>query len=620
MVSMQLIQVAVFLAAAVIAAPLGRFLRMGAVLGYLAAGVLIGPYILGPLYELNNVEGILQFGEFGVVMLLFVIGLELRPVRLLAMRSAIFGLGTAQLAVTAIVLAALGLALGLTTRQALFVGLALSLSSTAFALQVLEEKGELNKRHGRLAFSILLFQDLAAIPLIALVPLFASSSAERPAMDLSTAVLAIGTILGVIIVGRFLLNRLYHIVAATGVREAMTASALLTVVGVALVMEAAGLSAALGAFIAGALLADSEYRHQIEADIAPFEGLLLGLFFIAVGMSMDLTVLLGSPLLLLAIVIGLVAIKAAILYGLGRWWGLQRQAALRLGLVISQGGEFAFVLFSAGALAGVIGQSLASLLTLAVSLSMAATPVLLLADETIRRRAAPETPDYEMPPGGDDHVIIAGFGRFGQIVARILRARQIPFTALDSSVEQVDFVKSFGSRIYYGDASRIDILRAAETHKARAFVLAVNDVEASLRIAETVRQNFPDVPVYARARDRTHVHRLMDLDVTIIERETFLSALELTRKLLKGLGLGEAEVKRLTETFKRLDEKRLYQDYQYYTDLEKVRANALSQAKELEELFARDVEELQLPEKDAALIGAERRDGRRSGGSPRQGG
>ena len=496
---MQLVQVAVFLAAAVIAAPLGRFLRMGAVLGYLAAGVLIGPYILGPLYELNNVEGILQFGEFGVVMLLFIIGLELRPVRLLAMRSAIFGLGTAQLAATSIVLAVLGFALGLTTRQALFVGLALSLSSTAFALQVLEEKGELNKRHGRLAFSVLLFQDLAAIPLIALVPLFASSGAERPAMDLSTAVLAIGTILGVIIVGRFLLNRLYHIVAATGVREAMTASALLTVVGVALVMEAAGLSAALGAFIAGALLADSEYRHQIEADIAPFEGLLLGLFFIAVGMSMDLTVLLGSSVLLFAIVIGLVAIKAAVLYGLGRWWGLQRQAAVRLGLVVSQGGEFAFVLFSAGALAGVIGQSQASLLTLAVSLSMAATPVLLLADEMIRRGAAPETPDYEMPLGGDDHVIIAGFGRFGQIVARILRARQIPFTALDSNVEQVDFVKSFGSRIYYGDASRIDILRAAETQKARAFVLAVNDVEASLRIAETVRQNFPDVPIYARA-------------------------------------------------------------------------------------------------------------------------
>ena len=333
---------------------------------------------------------------------------------------------------------------------------------------------------------------------------------------------------------------------------------------------------------------------------------------------MDLSVLVGRPVLLLAIVIGLVAIKAIILYLLGRWWGLGNQAAVRLGLVVSQGGEFAFVLFSAGALAGVIGQPFASLLTLAVSLSMAATPILLLIDETIRRSFTPEAPDYEVPPGGDQHVIIAGFGRFGQIVARVLRARRIPFTAVDSSVEQVDFVRSFGSRIYYGDASRIDILRAAETQKARAFVLAVNDVEASLRIAETVRQNFTDVPIYARARDRTHVHRLMDLGVTIIERETFLSALELTRKLLKGLGLDEAEVKRLTETFKRLDERRLYQDYQYYTDLEKVRANALSQAGELEELFMRDVEEL--PDEDGPLVGAERRDGRESAGSARKGG
>ena len=620
MVSAQLIQVAVFLAAAAIAAPLGRILGMGAVLGYLAAGVVIGPYILGPLYQLDSVESILHFGEFGVVMLLFVIGLELRPVRLWSMRSAIFGLGTAQLVATSLVLAAIGLALGLGLGQALFIGLALSLSSTAFALQILDEKGEINTRHGRLAFSVLLFQDLAAIPLIALVPLFAVGGGGEPAMDLRAGIFAILTIIAVIVVGRLLLNRLYRLVAATGVREAMTASALLTVVGVALIMEAAGLSAALGSFIAGALLADSEYRHQIEADIGPFEGLLLAVFFIAIGMSIDLSVVAAEPLNLIAIVVGLVAIKAAILYALGRWWGLKSEPARRLGLVISQGGEFAFVLFAAGVAQHVIGQHLANLLTLAVTLSMAATPVLLLADEMIRRRAGPETPDYEMPPGGDDHVIIAGFGRFGQIVARILRARQIPFTALDSSVEQVDFVKSFGSRIYYGDAGRIDILRAAETQKARAFVLAVNDVEGSLRIAETVRQNFPDVPIYARARDRTHVHRLMDLGVTIIERETFLSALELTRKLLRGLGLGEAQVKRLTETFKRLDEKRLYQDYQYYTDLEKVRANALSQAKELEELFARDVEELKLPEEEPAFIGAERRDGRRSSGLPRKDG
>ena len=607
MVSTQLIQVAVFLAAAAIAAPLGRISRMGAVLGYLAAGVVIGPYILGPLYQLNDVEGILHFGEFGVVMLLFVIGLELRPARLWAMRSAIFGLGAAQLVATSLVLAAAGFALGLTFAQALFIGLALSLSSTAFALQLLDEKGEINTRHGRLAFSVLLFQDLAAIPLIALVPLFAVGAPNESAMDLRAGILAIFTIIGVIVVGRFVLSRLYRIIAATGVREAMTASALLTVVGVALVMEAAGLSAALGSFIAGALLADSEYRHQIEADIGPFEGLLLAVFFIAIGMSIDLSVVVAEPLQLIAIVVGLVAIKAVILYALGRWWGLKSEAARRLGLVISQGGEFAFVLFAAGVSQQVIGQHMANLLTLAVTLSMAATPLLLLIDETVFRAAEPEPPDYETPDGGDHHVIVAGFGRFGQIVARVLRARRIPFTALDSSVAQVDFVRRFGAQIYYGDAGRLDILRAAQADKALAFVLAIDNVDASLRVAEMVRQHFPDLPIYARARDRIHVHKLMDLGVTIIERETFLSALELTRRLLRGLGLSE-------------DEKRLYDDYKYYTDLEKVRANAQTAAVELEELFARDVEELNLAEEEPAIVGAERRDGWRSAGSPRKDG
>jgi glutathione-regulated potassium-efflux system protein KefB len=286
---------------------------------------------------------------------------------------------------------------------------------------------------------------------------------------------------------------------------------------------------------------------------------------------------------------------------------LKGDAARRLGLVISQGGEFAFVLFAAGATAHVIDQHAANLLTLAVTLSMAATPVLLLLDEMLSRRSAAEPPEYETPPPGESHVIIAGLGRFGQIVARVLRARRIPFTALDSNIEQVDFVRRFGSQIYYGDAARLDILRAARADKAQALVLAVDDVEGSLRVAETVRSNFPNLPIFARARDRTHVHRLMDLGVTIIERELFLGSLELTRKLLRGLGLSAAETKRLIETFKRQDEKRLYQDYQYYTDTEKVRSNAMSQAKELEELFARDIEEL--PSEDGPVV-AERREGR----------
>jgi glutathione-regulated potassium-efflux system protein KefB len=605
-----LLQVVVFLAAAAIAAPIGRFLGIGAVLGYLAAGVVIGPFVLGRYYALEDADQVLHLGEFGVVLLLFVIGLELRPIRLWSMRSAIFGLGVAQLVITAFLLAAIGLALGLPPSQALFIGLALSLSSTAFALQVMEERGELTTRHGRLAFSVLLFQDLAAIPLIALVPLFALG-VEEPKMDLASAGLAILTIAGVILVGRFLLSRLYHLVAATGVREAMTASALLTVVGVALIMEAVGLSAALGSFIAGALLADSEYRHQIEADIAPFEGLLLAVFFIAVGMSIDLSVLVAQPWALLAIVAGLLLVKATVLYGLGRWWGLANASARRLGIILSQGGEFAFVLFSVGMFEGVIGRDTASLLTLAVTLSMAATPLLLLIDDVVARALTPAPPDYEMPPEGEQHVIIAGFGRFGQIVARVLRARHIPFTALDASIAQVDFVKRFGAEIYYGDAGRIDILRAAGARKAQAFVLAIDNVDASIRVAEVVRENFPDLPIYARARDRIHVHRLLDLGVTIIERETFLSALELTRQLLRGLGLKPDEVTRLIATFKRHDEKRLYDDYKIYTDQEKMRANALSAAVELEDLFTKDVQDL--GDGDSPASG-ERRDDRGSAG------
>jgi monovalent cation:proton antiporter-2 (CPA2) family protein len=598
MVTPELISVAVFLAVAAIAGPLARRLQIGVVLGYLIAGIAIGPFGLGQIHPVFDVSATLQIGTFGVVMLLFLIGLELRPARLWSMRSSIFGLGAAQVALTGFLLTAGGMALGLDLQQALFVGLALSLASTPLALQLLEEKGEINTRHGRLAFSVLLFQDLIAIPLIALTPLFALGAQEAPHMDLGAAAFAIGTIVGVIVVGHYVIAQLYRLVVATGVREAMTATALFIVVGVALLMEAAGLSAALGAFIAGVLLADSEYRHQIQADIAPFEGLLLGVFFLAVGMSIDLGILSTEPGLLLGLVAGLVAIKTGVLFVLGRFWGLNSYAARRLALVISQGGEFGFVLLGAGALAGVIGTELSNLLVLAVSLSMVSTPLLLLLDDKLFPPSKAEAPPFEAPPGSERHVIIAGFGRFGQIVARILRARRIPFTALDTVFERVDFLKAFGSKIYYGDAGRLDILRAAQADRALAFVLALDDMNESLRVAETVRRNYPNLPIYARARDRTHVHKLMDLGVEIIERETFLSALELTRGLLRGLGLKEAEVRKLTETFKGHDERRLYQDYKYYTDEEKLRANALSAAKELESLFTQDIEALSREDED----------------------
>jgi glutathione-regulated potassium-efflux system protein KefB len=591
--NVSLLQVALFLAAAVVAAPLAKLLRVGTVLGYLLVGVLIGPAVLGRVSDglVSDVDSVLNFAEFGVIMLLFVIGLELRPRRLWAMRSAIFGLGTAQVAVTGIVLAAVAIAFGLAWQAALFAGLALSFSSTAFALQVLEDKGDLALRHGRLAFAVLLFQDLAAIPLIAVAPLFAvvAAKAAQP-MELGSAAKAIGVILAVVLVGRYLLNGLYRLVARTRVKEAMTASALLTVVGVTLVMQQAGLPASLGAFLAGVLLADSDYRHEIVADIAPFEGLLLGLFFTAIGMSLNLDLVASSPHLVLAVVAGLLAVKALVLFLLGRWWGLDAGPARRLALALSQGGEFAFALFTTSTTVGVLDQQVADLLSVAVTLSMAATPLLLAVDDLLSPKPEP-TRAFDELPDKDGHVVIAGFGRFGQIIARILTAKRIPVTALDSDPEQVDFVRKFGAQIYYGDASRPEILEAAQTGKARAFVLAIDDVEASLRTARMVRLNYPDVPIYARARDRRHAHQLMDESIRIMRRETFLAALDLTREVLRGLGLPEREVRYAVDTFQAMDRKRLYEDYKNYTDLEKVKARAQSYAQELEELFARDAAE-----------------------------
>jgi len=591
MTDVTLTQVALFLAAAVVAAPLAKLLRIGNVLGYLLVGVLIGPFGVGFVYSVYEVSSILHFAEFGVVMLLFLIGLELRPKRLWAMRAAIFGLGGAQVAITALALAAIAVAFGLGWPAALFAGLALSLSSTAFALQVLEEKGELALRHGRLAFAILLFQDLAAIPLIALTPLFAvSARGSAPSMQFVAALQAIAVIVVVVVVGRYLLDGVIRIIARTRVKEAMTACALLTVVGVTLVMEQAGLSASLGAFIAGVLLADSDYRHEIEADIAPFEGLLLGLFFTAIGMSLNLALIVERPHLVIAIVAGLLAVKSGVLYLLGRRAGLEAGPSRRLALSISQGGEFAFVLFTAGLAVGVLEKPVADLLSVAVTLSMAATPLLLMMDEMLAPRAV-LLRAFDTLPENDGHVVIAGFGRVGQIVGRILAAKRIPFTALDSNPEHVDGVRKFGARTFYGDASRPEILDAAQTGKARAFVLAIDNVEASIRTAQMVRQRYPHVPIYARSRHRRHTHQLMDLGIKVIRRETFLSSVELTREVLRGLGLSERDVRFAVETFKTADRKRLYEDYKHYTDLEKLQARARSHTQELEDLFAQDAAE-----------------------------
>jgi glutathione-regulated potassium-efflux system protein KefB len=588
MTGMTLEQAVWLLAAAAVAAPLAKALRIGSVLGYLLAGVVMGPFGAGKIFSSYSAEQLLHVAEFGVVLLLFMIGLELRPRRLMTMRNAILGLGGAQVALTAIVIAAVALFLGQPFLPALFIGLLLSLSSTAFALQVLEERGELTTRHGRLAFAVLLFQDLAAIPLIALTPLFAAYAVTAGTkMDLIDALKGLLTIGAVIVAGYFLIDRALRLIARAKVREAMTAAALLTVLGVSLVMMKVGLSPALGAFIAGALLAESSYRHQLEADIQPFQGLLLGAFFTAVGMTLNLGLLFHEPRLVIGLALLLVVIKLAVLYGLGLWQGLEPWAARRLGLSISQGGEFAFVLLAGGVAAGVMTRHVSEPLEVAVTLSMALTPLLLMLDDQLTRRATAPLA-FVAPPKEEGHVIIAGFGRFGQIAARILRGKHIPFTALDINPEQIALVERFGSKAFYGDASRLDILEAAQAGKARAFLLAIDDMEASLATARIVREHFPTLPVYARARNRNHVHQLMNLGIKVIRRETYLSALDLSRELLRGLGLKENEVRTTVETFARHDEQMLTQNYKFYTDEQKMMELARSDADTLSRLFDED--------------------------------
>lgn len=598
--------IALFLAAAAVAAPLAKLLRIGTVLGYLFAGILIGPYGLGSLSglgvgDLYSAQSILHFAEFGVILLLFLIGLELRINRLWAMRHAIFGAGGVQVAATGVALGLIGWGLGAGFLPALFIGLSLALSSTAFAVQVMEENGELTARHGRLGFAILLFQDIAAIPLMALASVFAVSKvAAGPAFDPMQAVKMAAVIGGVVIVGRYVIDHVFRMIATAKLHEAMTASALLVVVVIVLVMEAAGLSASLGAFLAGVLLADSVYRHEIEADIKPFEGLLLGLFFTAIGMSLDLKLLQAKPLLILALVAALVSVKAVVLYLVGRWQGLQAQPARRMAGSLSQGGEFAFVLFSTGLAAGVLTSEQASLGAVLVTLSMIATPAVLMLERTLFAKPAAALVSYDEMPAKEQHVIIAGLGRVGQIVSRVLRGKGIPFTALDVDPTHIESIRKFGNKIYFGDASRVDILEAAQAAKATAFVLAIDDVEASIRTAEVVRRHFPDLPIYARARNRNHVHRLMDLGVKIIHRETFQSALDMTEDVLRGLGYSKADAARTVEIFKRQDEKRLIEGYGNFSDEQKMVELAKAYAEELEAQFAADEAERAIAEGHAS--------------------
>ena len=583
-----LTQVALFLAATVIAVPLFRRFRLSAVLAYLASGMLIGPY---GLKLVSDVESILHFAEFGVVLLLFVIGLELQPSRLLALRRVVFGLGAAQVLATTVVLAGLGLLLGLPMPAAVIAGFGLSLSSTPMVLQLLAERKELASQHGRGAFGILLFQDLAVLPALAVLPLLgvaAIGDAEQAGLN---PMLALGAVALIVVAGRYALRPILRIVAETRIPDVFTAAALLLVIATALLVNAAGLSMALGAFIAGVLLADSEYRHELEADLEPFKGLLLGLFFIAVGMSVNLGLVSAAPLQVLGITVGLMAVKGLVLYGLGRFAsGSLRLQARSLALVMLAGGEFAFVLFPIAVSAGLIEKNLSELLVLAVTLSMLLSPLLLIADDRwFSRWFSPAVaPQYdEMVP--DDHrVVIAGFGRFGQIVARILRARGIPFTALDASQTQVDFVRHFGNRIFYGDAARPEMLRAAQLDKAEVLVIAVDDQDASVKIAEFVRHQYPNLKVFARVRNRQHAFRMMEFGVPYVMRETYLSSLDMAEQVLEWLGDERSAAQRSVALFRAHDEATLQGQFEIRGDEAKFQATAQASAVQLESLFEAD--------------------------------
>ena len=580
-------QVAIFLAAAVVVVPLARRAGMGSVLGYMLAGLIVGPWALDLVHDERE---ILHLAELGVVLLLFVIGLELQPRRLWAMRRAVFGLGGGQVALTALVLAGLAFALGLPLEAAVVAGLALSLSSTAFALQALAERNELTTRHGRLSFSILLFQDLAVIPILALLPLLAPASGGAGDgvlwLDMAKAV---GMIALVVLGGRYLLRHVLRLVARFGTHEVFTATALLTVVGVALLMELVGLSMALGAFLAGVLLADSEYRHELEADIEPFKGLLLGLFFMAVGMTVNIGLVIETPLTVLGLAAGLMLVKMLCLIAVARVDTANWRTIRGTAVALSQGGEFAFVIVALGVSSALMGGRTADLLIVAVTLSMAATPLAFRAGDWLNVRLERKVePAYERHIEEENRVIIAGFGRVGQIVGRILRMRRIGFTALETSAEQVDFVRRFGNKIYYGDASRVELLRAANADKAVLFVLAIEDVERSLATARAVRKHFPHLTIFARARNRQHAYALMDLGIDRIVRDTFHSSLELADGILKELGIGALESRRTVDTFRDHDTERLLRQHAIAHDTDRMAEEAKHWTRELEEMFAED--------------------------------
>ena len=574
-------QALVLLAAAVLLLPLFQRLGLGSILGYLAAGIVIGPLGLGLI---PGAEAVLHFAELGVVLMLFLVGLELAPEQLWAQRRRLLGLGASQMLFSAALLTGFFFALGQPGPVALAIGATLALSSTAFAVQMLVETNQLGTPQGRNAFSILLFQDLAVIPLLLLLPVLAGGDAGAAQPNLLVGVLVLALMW---LAGRYLLNPWLGWLARLHNRELMTATALLLVLGAAELMETLHLSMGLGAFVAGMLLANSPYREQLDTDIQPFKGMLLGLFFIAIGMTMDLRLLAASPGSILAMGAALLGIKTLVLFGIARALKVGGRDALRVGLLLSQGGEFAFVLFTQAGALNLLPTEMIARLNLVVALSMAATPLLLKLVQ--RLWPAPKTghrsTEDEPAPHGQPAVIVAGFGRFGQIIGRILVSRRIPFTALDSNPDHIDTVRRFGNEVYFGDVTRLDLLHTAGLQHARIMVLAIDDVQASLRAVRLIREHFPHITLIVRARDRYHAYSLMAEGVEHVIRETLDSSLRAAQTTLAQLGMPETTAIDLVRTFRDVDERLLREQFAHRDKLDKLIELSARGREELESLL-----------------------------------
>ena len=583
----------IYLAAAVVAVPLSKALGLGSIIGYLIAGVVIGPWGVGLV---SNVQDVLHFAEFGVVLMLFLVGLELEPKRLWALRRPIFGWGAAQVLLCAVVIAGLALLLAVPWRWAAVGAMGLALSSTAIALQVMNERSMLRTSSGQSAFSILLFQDVAAIPILALVPLLGVATSVDAGEGTSMALNAlkiVGVIALIVLGGRLAVRPALRWIARSRTPEIFTAASLLLVVAIAALMLWVGMSMALGAFLAGVLLAESEFKHELEADIEPFKGLLLGLFFIAVGMSVDFGALLRQPGALVALLVGFMAVKLAVIHALSLAMGMPRQDRPVFTLLLAQGGEFAFVVFQAAAGAKVFSNDVASLLIGAVALSMLLTPLaLVFFDKFVLPRLAAhgKMRMAEIDTAQDAPIIIAGFGRYGQIVARVLMANGMRTTVLDHDAERIESARAFGYRVFYGDATRLDLLRLAGAAQARAIVVAVDDVASTNRIVDAVQANFAQTALVVRVRDLTHAFDMLDRGVTAFDRELFDASLRSARRVLDALNVAPADAHHIVQSFHDHNVELMHASHRVRHDRSQLIAVAKQSRADLEQQMTQDRE------------------------------